>query len=97
MVGTNAVIGMVSKYDGFLGRLTRQMFEDKPEILSTSDKEFKASDILSINFANSFLNCVLVYCVFSLLIMFLFCIPPSHTPLALPIFSWHFYNGLSAI
>lgn len=47
MVGTNAVIGMVSKYDGFLGRLTRQMFEDKPEILSTSDKEFKASDILN--------------------------------------------------
>lgn len=47
MVGVNAVIGMVSKYDGFLGMLTKQLFKDKPEILNGSDKEFKASDILT--------------------------------------------------
>lgn len=47
MVGVNAVIGMVSKYDGFLGLLTKQIFKDKPEILNGSDKEFKVSDILT--------------------------------------------------
>ena len=47
MVGVDAVIGMVSKYDGFLGLLTKQIFKDKPEILNGSDKEFKASDILT--------------------------------------------------
>lgn len=47
MVGVNAVIGMVSKYDGFLGLLTKQLFKDKPEILNGSEKEFKASDILT--------------------------------------------------
>ena len=47
MTGVNAVIGMVSKYDGFLGRLTKQLFSDKPEILNGSDREFKVSDILT--------------------------------------------------
>lgn len=47
MVGVNAVIGMVSKYDGYLGRLTKQILKDKPEILNGSDREFKASDILT--------------------------------------------------
>lgn len=47
MTGENAVIGLVSKYDGYLGLLTKQIFTDKPEILNGSDKEFKASDILT--------------------------------------------------
>lgn len=47
MTGVNAVIGMVSRYDGFLGDLMKQIFADKPEILNGSDKEFKASDILT--------------------------------------------------
>lgn len=46
MTGENAVIGMVSKYDGFLGKLTKQIFTDIPEILNGSEKEFRASDIL---------------------------------------------------
>lgn len=47
MIGVNAVIGMVSKYDGFLGSLIRQLLEDKPEILNGSDKEVKVTDIMS--------------------------------------------------
>lgn len=47
MTGVNTVIGMVSKYDGFLGNLMKQIFADKPEILNGSDKDFKVSDILS--------------------------------------------------
>lgn len=47
MSGVNAVIGMVCNYDGYLGLLTKQIFRDKPEILNGSDREFKASDILS--------------------------------------------------
>lgn len=47
MTGVNAVIGMVSRYDGFLGDLMKQLFADKPEILNGSDKEFKVSDILT--------------------------------------------------
>ena len=49
MTGENAVIGMVSKYDGFLGQLTKQIFTDIPEILNGSEKEFKASDIFTYN------------------------------------------------
>ena len=49
MTGENAVIGLVSKYDGYLGVLTKQIFKDIPEILNGSDKEFKASDILLLN------------------------------------------------
>lgn len=47
MTGENAVIGLVSKYDGYLGKLTKQIFTDIPEILNSSDKEFKTSDILT--------------------------------------------------
>lgn len=47
MIGVNAVIGMVSKYDGYLGALTKQLFADKPELLNTSEKTFTAKDILS--------------------------------------------------
>lgn len=47
MVGSNAVIGMVCKYDGYLGELTKQLFIDKPEMLNGSEKEFRISDILS--------------------------------------------------
>lgn len=47
MTGVNAVIGLVSKYDGYLSMLTKQLFIDKPEILNGSEKEFKASDILT--------------------------------------------------
>lgn len=47
MNGENAVIGLVSKYDGFLGVLIKQILKDIPEILNGSDKEFKASDILT--------------------------------------------------
>lgn len=47
MSGVNAVIGLVSRYDGLLGELTKQMFVDKPEILNSSDREFKASEILA--------------------------------------------------
>lgn len=47
MTGENAVIGLVSKYDGFLGELTKQIFKDIPEMLNGSDKEIKASDILT--------------------------------------------------
>lgn len=47
MTGVNAVIGMVCKYDGYLAMLTKQLFIDKPEILNGSEKEFKASDILT--------------------------------------------------
>lgn len=47
MVGSNAVIGMVCKYDGYLGELTKQLFIDKPEMLNGSEKEFRVSDILS--------------------------------------------------
>jgi hypothetical protein len=47
MTGENALIGLVCKYDGFLGDLMKQIFKDKPEILNGSDKEFKASDILT--------------------------------------------------
>lgn len=47
MIGVNAVIGMVSKYDGFLSALTRQLFVDKPEILNGSDKDVKVSDIMN--------------------------------------------------
>lgn len=47
LVGINAVIGLVSKYDGYIGMLTKQLFMDIPEILNGSDREFKASDILT--------------------------------------------------
>ena len=47
MIGVNAVIGMVSRYDGFLGDLLKQIFADKPEMLNGSEKELKVSDILS--------------------------------------------------
>lgn len=47
MIGVNAVIGMVSSYDGFLGDLMKQLFKDMPDILNGSDKEFKFSDILT--------------------------------------------------
>lgn len=47
IIGVNAVIGMVSKYDGFLGALTRQLFEDRPEILNGSDRDVKVTDIMA--------------------------------------------------
>lgn len=47
MTGENAVIGMVSKYDGFLGKLIKQIFTDIPDILNGSEKELKVSDILT--------------------------------------------------
>ena len=47
ITGENAVIGLVSKFDGYLGILTKQIFTDKPEILNGSDKEFRVSDILT--------------------------------------------------
>lgn len=47
LTGVNAVIGIVSRYDGFLADLMKLLFADKPEILNGSDKEFKASDILT--------------------------------------------------
>ena len=54
MTGVNAVIGMVSKYDGLLGELIKQLFEDKPEVLNSSEREFKASDILSYSDLSEF-------------------------------------------
>ena len=43
MTGENAVIGLVSKYDGFLGVLTKQIFKDKPEILNAGSPEAGAA------------------------------------------------------
>lgn len=49
MIGVNAVIGMVSKYDGFLGELSKQLFADQPDILNSSEKTFSAKEILSFD------------------------------------------------
>lgn len=54
MTGVNAVIGMVSNYDGLLGNLIKQLYTDTPELLINSEREFKASDILPLSDISDF-------------------------------------------
>lgn len=46
-VGRNAVVAMVSMYDAFLGSLVNVVYEDKPQLIRQSQKEFKLNSILN--------------------------------------------------
>ena len=47
MLPINFVVSLVSQYDDYLGKLIRQIFEVRPEILNSSEKTFNFSDLAS--------------------------------------------------
>lgn len=47
MLPVNFVVSLVSQYDAYLGKLIRQIFEVRPELLNSSEKTFKFSDLAS--------------------------------------------------
>lgn len=47
MLPINFVVSLVSQYDAYLGKLIRQIFEVQPELLNSSEKSFKFSDLAS--------------------------------------------------
>lgn len=42
----NFVVSFVSQYDAYLGRLIRTMFEEKPELLNSTEKSIQLSNLL---------------------------------------------------
>jgi len=47
MLPVNFVVSLVSQFDAYLGKLIRQIFEIQPEILNSSEKLLKFSDLTS--------------------------------------------------